>query len=96
MPPGASFSGDWETNWGPVVMKQEGSKVTGVYTYKGILGVIKGDVNGNTLDFNWAETKGGAGSGLGRFVMNADGGSFSGSWGSSDRSSGGEWSGTKK
>jgi hypothetical protein len=101
MPADASWTGTWDTTFGRLAMEQKGdSEVTGVYKYMNsgasVLGVLKGQIDGNTLDFKWAEQEGGAGSGRGTFRIARDGNSFAGSWGTgSSSTSGGAWRGTR-
>jgi hypothetical protein len=89
----ASFTGKWNTNWGPMDITQKGSQVMGHYTgqYKGI---IEGTVSGNRLDFTWSQPDGQFGKGY--FIISSDGSSINGAWGMKDSDSdGGPWTGTR-
>jgi hypothetical protein len=98
MPQGVAWTGAWDTTFGPLVLKQEGIRVVGVYKYgqAGIVGALVGEADGNYVNFKWAEQEGGAGTGRGVFVMADDGGSFTGAWGTGDDDRGsGSWEGTR-
>ncbi|MBK8998731.1 MAG: hypothetical protein IPM35_23665 [Myxococcales bacterium] len=95
MPAGATWTGKWDTTWGPLELTQSGTRVTGTYQYKSVQGSLTGTMDQNTLVIDWTEV-GGAGSGKGQFVMGADGRSFSGTWGTgASATSGGNWTGTR-
>lgn len=88
-----SFSGQWETNWGPLEMVQDGRSVTGTYAGQ-YPGSLKGTVEGNRLDFEWKGDNGD--SGFGYFELSEDGNAISGEWGSEDSNNdGGEWNGKR-
>jgi len=76
----ADFSGQWQTNYGPMRLRQNGYQVEGEY-YPAYNGSLKGSVNGNVLDFKWKE--GVFMKGSGRFTIALDRKSFSGGWGES-------------
>lgn len=97
---GVTWTGEWSTNFGPVVLQQKEDGVSGAYKYqrKGqdIVGILAGKVDGHRLTVRWQDQQGGAGSGHARFLLADDGGSFVGTWGGGDSDeSGGEWSGTR-
>ena len=89
----ATFSGDWETNWGPLHLSQNGNTVTG--NYEGDYpGTMTGTIKGNRLSFNWEGSNGEKGKGY--FILSEDGNSIAGSWGSENSdSNGGEWTGER-
>ena len=98
MPQGVAWTGVWDTTFGPLVLKQEGNRVVGVYKYgeAGIVGAVVGETDGNYVNFKWAEQEGGAGTGHGLFVMAEDGNSFTGAWGTGEDDRGsGSWEGTR-
>jgi hypothetical protein len=93
-----SFAGNWETTSDgqhsiPLTIVQTGNKVTGLYPSKN--GKIEGTVTGRVLRFKW-ESDGGSGSG--RFVMNDDWWSFSGTYNTGEDPDDveGTWNGTNK
>jgi len=86
------FSGTYATDYGPLKLRREDNRVTGVY---GIDGPgdsrIDGTVNGNILTGRWKEP---SGSGTFRFGLSADGLSFKGTFKPEGGGSvSGEWSG---
>ncbi len=86
-----SWEGEWETNWGNMVLTQSGASVVGTYTHD--QGRISGTVSGNTLTGTWSEAPSyGPDHDAGdlKFVMSADGISFTGEW---RYGSSGSWSG---
>lgn len=88
-----SFTGNWNTAWGPVKMTQTGTKVVGTYGGK-FPGRLQGSVNGRKLTFEWIGDNGEQGRGA--FVLSDDGNSFVGTWGSgTSDSNGGAWNGTR-
>jgi hypothetical protein len=89
----ATFTGRWNTNWGPMEMTQKGSQVMGHYTGQ-FKGIIDGTVSGNRLDFTWSQPNGEHGKGY--FVLSGDGNSIDGMWGTDESdSNGGNWTGTR-
>jgi hypothetical protein len=91
--PGGSFTGDWSTSYGPMILVQSGSEVTGTYDYNGKYSTVAGTMSGNVLTGTWTEP---GRDGDFQFVLSADGKSFSGKWryrGSSDWT--GTWTGTR-
>jgi len=76
-----SWTGDWSTNWGDMVLTQTGSKVTGTYTHD--QGKITGPISGNTLTGTWSEEPSYSppnDAGDVEFTMSEDGKSFTGQW----------------
>jgi len=51
---GFSIAGIWDTNFGQMVIKQSGNKITGSYTHDN--GKIEGILNGNVLTGKWSES----------------------------------------
>jgi len=92
-----SWEGEWDSNWGKMVLTQTGGAVAGTYTWD--KGRITGTVAGNMLIGTWAETPSYApnkDAGAIEFTMSEDGKTFTGKWcyGSSGSWSG--WEGTKR
>jgi hypothetical protein len=78
-------TGTYSSTWGAMTMQQQGTHVTGSYAYHA--GTIDGTLDGNTLRFTWHEDDG-SGEGI---LVRASGGSWIGSWGTTDDHSGGAW-----
>ena len=100
MPPGTSWTGSWDTTFGPLVLEQRGKDVLGIYKHPNgateTTGVLTGTTTGARLDFAWEEREGGAGRGRGSFTLNPDGQSFFGRWGYGESTRDGvEWIGTR-
>ncbi len=73
----SDFSGTWETTYGDMVLEQNGSSVTGWYSY-GTMSTIEGTVTGGgKLIFTYDE---GDAAGTGWFQLSESGTSFSGQW----------------
>ncbi len=90
----ATFSGTWDTPWGPVAMTQSGTEVSGSYTGP-FTGTLQGTVTGNVLDATWVQTNGERGKA--RLSLASDGSRFTGTWGGgSSATNGGPWNGTRK
>ena len=49
-----SIAGIWDTNFGQMIIKQSGNKITGSYTHDN--GKIEGILNGNVLTGKWSES----------------------------------------
>lgn len=98
----ANWNGIWQTSFGRLAMEhQSDGTVIGVYKYNNagreIVGALKGGPDGGALHFRWAESEGGAGNGRGAFYMNANGGGFTGTWGTGESdTSGGRWDGKRE
>ena len=89
-----SWAGEWKTNWGDMILTQNGAKVSGTYTYDN--GKISGTVSGNILTGTWSESPSYAppdDAGEVEFVMSADGKSFTGKWRYGSEGSWGNWEG---
>jgi hypothetical protein len=89
-PPGKTFAGTWDSNWGRITLHQRGSHVHG--TYEGFRnGSISGSAEGDLLLFNWTQTESRQW-GRGYFKMSPDGGHLEGRWGyNKNRTNGGRW-----
>ena len=80
------ISGSYASNWGPVVLHQEGARITGDYEYK--QGHLEGVLDGNMIRYAWREQDG---RGRGVFVVASDG-ELVGTWGvGDDDTRGGGW-----
>jgi hypothetical protein len=98
--PGITWSGGWDTTFGPLVLEQTADTVLGVYKYpngaRTTTGVLRGQLHDAHLDFTWEEREGGTARGKGSFDMSADGKSFTGRWGYLESARDGvEWVGTR-
>jgi hypothetical protein len=81
-----AISGSYTSNWGPVVLHQDGARVTGEYEYAH--GHLDGVLDGNMIRYAWRE-QGGRGQGV--FVVASDG-ELVGTWGvDDDDTRGGGW-----
>ena len=92
-----TWEGEWDSNWGHMILAQSGNLVTGTYTHDS--GRIDAIVTGNTLTGTWSEAPSYApdkDAGDIRFTMSADGKTFDGSWGYGSSLSGGSWTGSKR
>ena len=96
--PVAQVGGSWDTKWGDgqavLDLIQIGAEVTGAYTGTS-QGKVTGRIAGNVLTGTWTGTAPGDNGG---FVLKfgADGKSFTGTWGTTSRTNGGPWVGTRK
>ncbi|NPV93325.1 MAG: S-layer homology domain-containing protein [Firmicutes bacterium] len=89
-----SWTGEWETNWGDMILTQTGAKVSGTYTHDD--GKIEGTVSGSTLTGTWSEAPSYAPPGDAEeveFVMSPDGKSFTGKWRYGSEGAWGNWEG---
>jgi len=94
IPAGTSdFSGEWNTNYGPMRLRQNGYQVEGEY-YDNYSGTLWGTVNGNVLDFNWKESAWMRGNG--KFIMSSDNNAFNGGWGNKRNPTKNSWTGSRK
>ncbi len=92
-----SWTGEWDTNWGKMVLTQSGNRVTGTYTHD--QGRIEGTIHGNTLTGTWSESPAYAppnDAGDIEFTMSDDGKSFSGKWRYGSEGNWGTWEGGKR
>lgn len=83
----ANWSGNWDTSFGKIFLKQHGQQVTG--DYKDV-GTITGTIQGNTVKGTFYN-KGSKGS----FEFTLQGNTFKGKWGWGNKLDGGQWNGTK-
>lgn len=93
-----NYSGTYETEWGRMVLQQNGSSVTGSYEHDN--GRLEGTVSGNVITGNWYEeptSQPPTDAGTYRFDFNSDGSEFQGSWkyGYADSEWSGQWIGKK-
>ncbi len=87
-----SFEGVWNSSYGPLRLRQNGSVVKGFYRMgSGIPAEVSGDVKGRALILSYDENgvKGHA-----RFELDPDGASFSGTW-EDEKGMSGEWTGVR-
>ncbi|HBY20843.1 MAG TPA: hypothetical protein DEG71_07525 [Clostridiales bacterium] len=92
-----SWEGEWDSNWGKMVITQNGSTVTGTYTHDS--GKIVGTVSGNTFTGTWSESPSYApdhDAGDMELTMASDGMSFTGKWRYGSTGSWGNWEGGKR
>jgi len=92
-----SWTGEWDTNWGKMVLTQNAASVTGTYTHDS--GRINGTISGNVLTGTWSESPSYAApndAGDIEFTMSADGKSFTGKWRYGTSGSWGNWEGGKR
>ncbi len=92
------WTGTWNTNFGEMVLKQEGATVTGTYTHD--QGRISGTVSGNTLTGTWSEAPSYSptqDAGKMQLVLSEDCNSFSGYWmyGQNKAHWDGDWTATR-
>ena len=77
LPPGASFTGKWESSFGPLHLDQRDAWTFGTY---GAHGALFGEAEGNRLRFNWKDHTLDRW-GRGYFVISADGTRLEGRYG---------------
>ena len=88
------FVGTWSTNWGLLVIKQEGDKFTGKYSGK-FSGTIEGKLKEGKLQVIWKQTNSEWGSAT--FALSDDGKELKGTWGGAESSTnGGKWDGKRE
>ncbi|MBK7561224.1 MAG: hypothetical protein IPI68_06790 [Chitinophagaceae bacterium] len=76
-----NWQGTWKTQWGLMVIAQNGNKITGTYEHDN--GKIKGTFTGNKLTGTWSEAPTYLfpnDAGEFEFTLSADGKSFTGRW----------------
>ena len=89
-----TWTGEWETNYGIVILEQKDNYVTGTY-YDG-KAFIRGSVEDSVLIGEWSERKtADSWDGSIEFVMSSDGKSFTGKWKDASGSSWSDWNGTR-
>ena len=88
----SEWAGTWDSGqWGEMKLTQNGSTVTGTYTWDE--GKIEGTVSGNTLRGTWSESPSYSppdDAGDFEFTLSSDGNAFTGQW---RYGSDGEWDG---
>jgi len=94
LPPGASYTGVWDTNWGQLTLERHGTNVHG--RYRGFRnGGLRGTIQGDLLLFKWTQVESEQ-YGRGYLRMTPDGRRLEGRWGyKKDRVHGGRWWATK-
>jgi uncharacterized protein (TIGR03066 family) len=90
--PGAAktFAGTWDTNFGPVVLTQDGEEVKGTYGEEG--STLKGKVEKNKLTFTYTEP---GATGEGWFALAEDGQSFDGKYRETGETDYADWTGKR-
>ena len=86
---GIDVAGVYDSNWGPIELRQHGRDVVGMYDAHH--GALHGTLEGNLLRYEW-HSDGGAG--LGVFVV-ATNGQLVGTWGMTDDVACGGWNLTR-
>ncbi len=77
-----------------LILRRDGDKVTGEYSYATAAGKVSGTVQGSVLNLTWRENQLG---GKARFESAAGGGNFTGVWGErGSEDNGGTWTGQRK
>ena len=89
--PTPTYAGLWETSFGRMRLTQEGSKVSGEYSYTAS-STIAGEVEGNRLTFEYSE---GDTQGEGWYELSEDGESFQGRWREKGNERWSRWRGTR-
>lgn len=92
-----SWAGEWDSNWGKMVITQNGASVTGTYTHDS--GRINGTISGNVFTGTWSESPSYSApndAGDMELTMSADGKSFTGKWRYGSEGSWGNWEGGKR
>jgi len=94
MPPGKTYHGTWDSNWGQIDLIQSGTHVSG--RYKGFRnGSVSGDLDGNLFIFKWTQQESRQW-GRGYLKMSPDGERLEGHWGyKKDYKDGGRWWATR-
>lgn len=92
-----SWQGEWDSNWGKMILTQNGSMVTGTYTHD--KGKMSGTISGNIFTGTWSESPSYSppnDAGDMELTMAADGKSFTGKWRYGTEGSWGNWEGGKR
>lgn len=90
-----TFTGNWNTSFGPMQLTQTGNQVTGTYADCPNSGAtISGQVTGSALDGTWTEPCHNA-QGRIHFVLSSDGNSFTGLWAVGSNNPSAAWNGTR-
>jgi len=91
-PAGSSFAGTWNTNLGPLKLRQDGTSVVGEYSGESA-GTIEGKIVNGSLEYTWKQANGQEGSGV--FSLGDGGNSIGGTWSTKGSTEGGEWTGKR-
>lgn len=83
------FSGLWDTSFGRLRLRQDGAKVTGLYSYGG--GSLEGAVDDGVLRFRYRDS----GAGEGEFRLAEGGRALAGRWRAKDEPGWKDWNGTR-
>lgn len=92
-----SWAGEWDSNWGKMILTQNGASVSGTYTHDS--GRVSGTISGNVFTGTWSESPSYSppnDAGDMELIMSADGKSFTGKWRYGSTSSWGSWDGGKR
>lgn len=76
-----NWAGTWQTNWGKMILVQNGNSITGTYEHDN--GKLTGTISGNKITGNWSEAasyKAPNDAGDFEFTLSPDGKSFTGRW----------------
>ena len=103
MPVGGTFAGRWMSNWGKMMLFQEGDHVHGTYDESLLStskeyrrGSVSGDIKGDLWIFKWTQ-RSPRSYGRGYVRLSPDGKAFRGRWGyQTDYFNGGVWKATKQ
>ncbi len=87
---GQYAGGTFQTDFGKMMLQQNGSQLSGTYDYAG--GRIEGTIMGNTATGWWYQTNG---KGRFIFVFNQDFSAFTGKWGHDSSEPSATWNGTR-
>jgi hypothetical protein len=90
LPPDVTFAGNWDSNWGKIVLRQRGRQVNGRYTgFRN--GSLSGTVEGDLFRFRWTQDEVRQ-HGRGYLQLTPDGMRMEGRWGYlRDAVQGGRW-----
>ncbi len=89
-----AFAGAWETTYGHMELKLEGTAVRGTYQSPGgAANDIRGTLDGLKLTFTYTESTGDKGTA--EFKLAEDGATFMGTWKVAKSKQGGAWEGTR-
>jgi len=91
-PAGSSFAGTWDTNLGPLKLRQDGTNVVGEYSGESV-GTIEGKIVNGSLEYTWKQANGQEGSGV--FSLEDGGNSIGGTWSTKGSTEGGQWTGKR-
>jgi hypothetical protein len=88
----SNFAGTWETTYGLMTLRQDGTRVKGTYVSDGVTNSIEGRVEKGKLTFRYQEP---GVRGEGYFELAADGQSFTGKWREDGSDSWSSWKGKR-